>query len=650
MTTFRPSARVTLTIRLDEGTDTRDLEARLQDPGETSRASTPRQADPAEEIEDVNAALEDVIARRATIPASELDVLVADLRARREELQRELVAGPGDPPEAIDGAPPDDRVVIGTILPKDLELERNGLQVADTATVTIDYADAPFDPRLIRAVGIEILVGVSDPSDFEAGIRGATRSDGSPTSLVERRTDGGVVGGATRFVGVVDVWSIDLNGEDGDLVKLDCRDMTALFLDQPLPTGFGIDLSEAIDDGVRGLLEQFPSLRGTTVEYGVEGEEGNAPIPAEAIPRTRRGRGGRARRARRGGSRFSVWDHISETCLQVGLVPIVEDYTVRIIRPRTFYPARSRARRMVYGRNLERLGFSRKLAGIKVPTIEVRVYDPEVGRTRWARYPGPPGARAGVFGTDTPPPRAARANEIPPSGSVPEDKVLTFTLQGITDPATLEEAARSIYEQIGRQEIEGQFSTRDSSSYDVDALDADLLSMRSGDAIEILVVAADPQNLRESLATATVIENLSVTARARYLESLGWSSSVAQRFAELQEAAGLQTIFRAQDIRISFDQDDGLRVQADFINFLEVRELAQGATEGQADAPSPEIAEATEGRQDVDSREARRISGLRRQLARQRDLGQITEEDYQSRTEELLERERSALRRTRGQT
>ena len=85
---------------------------------------------------------------------------------------------------------------------------------------------------------------------------------------------------------------------------------------------------------------------------------------------------------------MTVWDHIVDTVVASGFIPIVRGMRMYIIEPRTFYQSTAKAKKIVYGRNLIDLQFARKLGGIsKVPTIEVRCPDPDIGRTRWARAP-----------------------------------------------------------------------------------------------------------------------------------------------------------------------------------------------------------------------------------------------------------------------
>lgn len=657
MPTYRPSARVRLAIRLDEGADTGALDGRL-DQGSTAPAGgveslqgqQPQGASSREdierELENVQTSREFIVQNRDDFSPQAFDYFTSDLDRQRDELQERLTSTERDnPPDAVAGAGPDDRVVLGTILPKSVTIERNGLRTADTASVEFDYRDAPFDPRLIRSVAIECVIGLVDAESYERGIDGQMREDGTLLSLVPRGMAAAAdpPPGTTRFIGLVDEWAVNLDGMDGDSIALDCRDLTAILLDTRLPAGDGIDMSLPIDRGVRELLNRQASTRGTSVRFGIAGEEGDAPTPGTAVPSSRRPRrGGRSRRGRQGGQQLSLWDHITETATQVGLVPVFEDNELRLIRPRTFYENRDVARRMVYGRNLESLGFSRKLGGTKVPTIEVRVYDPALGRTRWARYPVPGTApRTGVFGT-TDPPRVARANEVPPSGQNPDDRILTFTLSGITDPETLAAAAESIWHQVGRQEIEGKIKTSDAWSWEQPIEGVDLLRLRPGDALEILVASPETAELSRgtTLTNATEIRGLQREARAQYLESIGWSRQVAERFAALQDATAFQTIFRVQNVRIVWDVDSGLTIECDFSNFLEIRELRQEAPrEG---SPSPEVGDLTDGRSDDAALALRRISATRSLVTALREGGLLTEEQYDRRMDELtmLEQQR----------
>jgi len=213
-------------------------------------------------------------------------------------------------------------------------------------------------------------------------------------------------------------------------------------------------------------------------------------------------------------------------------------------------------------------------------------------------------------------------------------------VSGVTDPQLLARTAESIWQQIGRQEIEGSFETDDIWSYESEALDADLLRMRSGDPVELLIASPQASEVAEDIVSATELSGLPRAARARYLESIGWEREVAERFAELQDSIGQQTIFRTQNSRISYDSEQGLRVVVDFINFLVVRELDATAAPPQEATASPTLEERLAGRTDEAANALRRVSGTRRLLTTLRDGGAIDEENYQRRMTELLSVER----------
>lgn len=613
---FRPSHAVKIALRFEEYDDTGELRARLPvlAPGAIPVASpqipdasslpvvqmVPQDADQLSTLagkvdDELTAAIQaqedgdetqgDYISALA-IAGQEIDDRLAAIGAEDAEQQAlDYAAGPT----------PDDRVINVQLVPRSTSIERNALRTADTASVTVDYRDLPTDARLVRCAAIEIVIGVVDPRDWERGIAGEHRQDesGALFSYVQANSPN-----ATRFVGVVDNWKTVYDGEDGEVVEIECRDYSALLIDTPLATGTAIDLNLPLDQGIQAFLRLYPTLRDVKVFYGRPGDTGTAPTPATACPQSTRPRRGRGTRHRRSGDqRMNLWDMVTDVCTRVGLVPVFYDYDLRLLDPRTFYSDRDTPKRMVYGRNLKHLEFSRRLGGVKVPTIEVRCYDPDICRTRWARYPVPDGAdatqSAGIFGVNDPPTRPTRANETSVSGWAPDERIQTYVVYDVTDPDMLRRVARSYFEQIGRQEIDGNFATdlpRSVSPSEVRsrgepakavALDAmDMLNLTSGDPVELLV-AGSRGVAPDQLANLSAVELQAMTTqrRAEYLESIGWQPQVAQRFARLAEAVAFQTVFRTQNVRIEMDNDEGLRLTVDYINYITVREEAQSRTD-----------------------------------------------------------------------
>jgi hypothetical protein len=140
-----------------------------------------------------------------------------------------------------------------------------------------------------------------------------------------------------------------------------------------------------------------------------------------------------------------------------------------------------------------------------------------------------------------------------------------------------------MFEQIGRQEIEGSFETSDVASWNIDTDETrsvkqgDLLALSPGDALELLV---SPQSDRSPQDNATTPGNwvaMERSQRARFLMGLGMTRNVAENVAALQDVVATM-LFRVQASNINFDAAEGLRISCDFANFIEVREARTDAS------------------------------------------------------------------------
>jgi len=589
VTTYRPSAVVRLTLRAEEFEETSTLEELLPEPDydftepepepdydftvpEASTAS--RDDSAADRLARNQERRRTLEGRRDSMPAEQYATQLSELTAEEQGIladvrQTEDSSDVGTAPQSVAGSPPDDLTVIGAIHPVSATIERNGLAQADTATIELAWVDAPIDPRVVRAAHVQLVIGSVSADDFEAGVsRSSTRTDGTLTSIVASELEG-----VTEFVGFVDRWAVDYS-EKGDRVRLECRDMSAPLRDRQLGDGERIDMSLAIDRAVASFCERLgPTTAGLEVVFQGEGD---APTPVASMPQRRRPRRGQqATRGASGGDRMSAWDHITDVVRSVGFIPMMRGFRLVIVEPRTLYSTEG-VTRMVYGRDLEQLRFERSLLGVTVPTIEVRCYDSERGVTQRARYPVAEGQRStGVVGQDQAP-RPGRANRVPPSGSTPDDAIRVMSVTGITDLAVLERIARGAFEQLGRQEIEGSFSTKDIWSFETDPADADLLDLDAGSAVELLMTQADDQDARvEGSGEAVTLARITAMSRERrrdYLISIGWDRDVAERFSALQDATGFQTVFRVSRCSLRYSADNGVSVSVDFINFITVRE------------------------------------------------------------------------------
>lgn len=663
MPVFRPSSRIRLQLRIDEQTDTAALEAKLErdaPDGATVMDTIPTtELGRQEELEVNRARRRAVVRERSGLAVDEFLKRTARLDTRRNALQ---LGGATEQrrPQGLEATDHDNRTIGIDVLPLTSRIMRNGLMEADTAEVEFDFRNVPLDPRMLRAVFLDMVIGTVSASDYEFGVAGVKRADGSPLSVVDRVPGQDVrLGTSTRFIGYVDDWTVN-SSENGDTISIRARDLTAPLIDQKLPTGVNIDMTIPIADGVQELVDTFPSTRGMRVVFGNPGDPEDplgrgdrGPTPGDTMPRARKARKGRqAKRAKSGDTAMTVWDHIVDTVVASGFLPIIRGMQLFLIEPRTFYQSTSNAKQLVYGRNLIDLEFSRKLGGVsKVPTIEVRCPDPQIGRTRWARAPTKKGERAsGVF-PETPPPKAIRANNISPGGTAQEE-IKVIPISGISDGEALERIAIGLFEQIGRQEIEGSWSTDDITTFDSDD-EGDMLDLQPGDAVEVLVAPLNAATTGDSTNTfpggaVTSMQELhsfTVPRRKEFLVRLGYAELAAQRIAEAQEQAHLVTTFRVQDVTIDWSQDEGVHVEGDFINFIVVRESPSAASQ----SPSSLVETLTAGSTSLASQAVQAASAGGNTLGAQNERGEISNDDYANKsTEERGRQQRATQAQRRG--
>lgn len=618
MPNYRPGARVTLRLRLDEGADTAPLLAALQranaasaqsvgSPGANVSAATSAAAPGASAAaarRSVTAAKIGLEAKRGKIPATDLDAQASEIEAQRRALDPGREGLPSGLTDGVDLS----RTIDFDVRPRSVIVERSSTIDAARATITIDYRALPFDPRIVRSCGVTVFLGEVTEDEFAAGINGERRSEGADGTSPDRLPYASELPrsyGLIRFEGFADQWQIRLGKNDE--VEITARDLSSVLRDLRLPDGVGIDLSVPIVDGVKGLLAVFPATRGIPVIFGPAQElsdeevsailttptfgDGTGPIPAESQNRLkpkvgRTGKPGKPKAVRKGEKNQPLWDHLVTTCVKLGLMPVLRG---RILFLQT---AQAQAKAgepwvLFYGRDLLDLDISRKLEGINQQTVEIRVPDPTIGRTRWARYPvlsGEP--QSGVLGVSDP--VTSRASKVTPAGT-PEERVLTFEFDKVWEARTLEGMAKQVFEQIGRQEIQGSFSTRQLRAQRVARARVpgvgrvrlerrSLLDMWPGDSVLILVApAAEVATALQAEATVVrqTYKDLAQADFGRRLEALvalGLRRPTAEKIARAQELVNAGSKFQVHGVRFQYSNTEGLTVEADVQNFVVVRD------------------------------------------------------------------------------
>ncbi len=459
---------------------------------------------------------------------------------------------------------------LAGVIPVKASIVHNGIRAASTASIDLLFADFPFDPRLVRSAAIELYFGTISPSDFQAGLEGGTRATKSglePLNMIPDKyvDEKGAQRTNLRFQGWADEISCNFEEDAVPVVHIECRDNTTLVIDTDAPPKLTIDPEQPIDLGVATYLANFPQFRGLSVEFRPAGTE--VPIPKAALAKT--AFAPQLGPSPAGSGKLAVWDYITDFVGQLGFIVRFEGTSIVIQRARTLYggkfagrpedpfvgrslPSGKKltARLFLYGRNVQRLGFKRKMTKWQTNNIECRCYSGKQKKTLVARYPIEKDDR--------------QSSPLP--GDQTDNKWKVRYVQGIEDEATLRRVAQGLYEAMGRTELEANFDTKSLASFGAGNLDPDMLDCLPGDTIEVEIQ-------RERTASTIMTMEADRAAKARsFLEQLGYGSDVAAAYERAANNIGFPTIFRAKRIGMEWDsEEDGISLGIETCNYQEAR-------------------------------------------------------------------------------
>jgi hypothetical protein len=450
---------------------------------------------------------------------------------------------------------------------------------------------------MVRGVGVEFYLGTVTASDFARGIAGDTReakNGAEPLNIIpENYTDAfGRPRSNLRFSGWVDEWEV-VWGESQPMVRLQCRDNTAILIDTQAPALLALDPKIPLDQAFAKYLARFPQFAGLSVKYLPESAK--APTYREVTAKA-------AFNPRFGAPQFmangqgSVMDYFADVAGALGLIVRSDPSSATIIiqQPRSIYgdsfPTRDDDpfgrttesglrmpyRMFVFGRNVLDLTMKRKYTVAGPTTIEVRSYDPVKKRNLVVRYPY----------------KAERLERGLPGSILPDEKIQQFFQRGITDQKTLHSIAQGIYEQLGRNEIELNVKTRNLGSFGGSALDPDLLDCKVGDTIQF-EVTADAQTGELNAVNAVESAQRQAGSAKDYVQRLGYSDRFAEAYAEVMRNALLLPYFRVKRMDFNWDIERGIDVAVTGINYIGVRGDAL------EDEPKPSAQEIAQRKADV---------------------------------------------------
>ena len=506
----------------------------------------------------------------------------------------DLAAAGGGPSGSASTTPPSvqgaaDRLSqVLAIVPKTASFELPGYRQAPKFSLTLPFHDFPFDPRALRAVGVEIYVAAIPDAAWAQGTFKVTINPANQ-----------------RCTGTVDLISSDYD-EKGSIVRLEGRGDQAVFIDGKLNALVlkQIDYTKPINEVISNLMGFLPVGAQTPIHMDQsEWPGGVFPSPGDPSIATRINQGVAGTNPtvpmKGDPNNVSFWDVVTNLCLLVGGVPYFENHIFKIRPARSIFDQKNNSsntpfkggsprtirlgegrsqqvnfRKMVYGRNLKHLGFERKFGGAAIrPSVRCVSVDQDakargVGCLVEATWPDD------QKGTNTTQVNNAKKTRVTPSGGATQKDVLNISVPGIKDKTRLLNIAEQIYEEIGRGEMGGKAATKDLSSLGGDSSDADLLTLKPGDAIEFAVDVGGLQSLPPVVSELNTQAAQSPQAAATQLAArTGWDKDLAAVLVGATRGAftSLQNTFRVENVKYDWDVSSGITVEFDFKNYLEAR-------------------------------------------------------------------------------
>lgn len=515
-------------------------------------------------------------------------------------------------------------------VPRSAQVTLPAYRQAGKFELELDWRELPIDPRLLRAIGIEIYFGTVSPDDFASGM--ISVENGVRRSVLATKD----AAGATRddllaLVGFVDTWSVT-HTDQGSSVHMSGRDIRGLFLDSPINPDVvaKVDLGRPLPFVIADILRHHPASADMKILYNPQDwPDGVPPSVAdkEGLTRVRQGadsQGGGGDSGQSDAPNF--WDIVTRYCFLVGAIPFFRGRNL-IIRPsRAIFDqskpqgqepqnaalsaisssrvARERTlamggglvgfdastwdpvfetptrvddegkefaiRKFIYGRNVKELTFERKFTGTKCPLIEVVSYDTS-SKNR--------GGDSKLLIETWPPADAtlARISGVYPSGLLSQTDKIQVPVPGIRDRTRLQAIARALYEEIGRGELGGSCKTGFLASFKGGNSDPDVCRLRPGHSIEF---SFDARQLAPNGAPAASTElqlhrasfDEAVTQVRKTLGGTDENLARALVASSRSQAIGLLRVFRTANVVFSWSQSEGLQTSFDFQNYVVARQ------------------------------------------------------------------------------
>ena len=431
------------------------------------------------------------------------------------------------------------------VQPQNVTVDLNSYAEADTFRATLDYKNFPFDPRTIRS--IYVTVHMEDTQGVDRRIVPSLKN------LV--------------FVGFCDNSSIDMDETDRT-VMLEGRDLTSLFLDLKKPSFFKTNWKNTFEQELKRIVDFVPGARNIKVEVDppLSGEIGKKIDPnrkktqaygnskdnllenkksAEDIEKqqeeARKNRDNFEKSVAKDGSNLkptrkeaNFWDLITSLSADLGYITYMDRGVLRARTARNFYNDNNPTQ-YIYGHNLASVNFERKTGRKKKTNLLLTSLNTAENKPIKVKIPQDVTAADGFgdfinkFGS----PQEIGDGKMKPvfiekydeKGKFLENQeaeTLSFPVPTVKDRLALIAKGITIYEEIIRQHLEGEFVTHDMLFFKTNGEMMDISKVSVGDYVNIGIRMDDLDKITDIKREED---------RRAYLESVGYPGQVAAGFA-----------------------------------------------------------------------------------------------------------------------
>lgn len=432
------------------------------------------------------------------------------------------------------------------VVARNVTVSINSYAEADTFSAELDYNNFPFDPRCIRAIGV--VIHIEDMKSLQT-------DDGDLNTIIPSKDN-------TAFIGFADEETIDFD-EENRSVKFGGRDFTSLFIDAPYP-GKSLSLAKPVDILFEELIAQLPSA----IKITVDNRTGSSlPNLASFAPDFNKLSTDRS--AKKG---EFYWDVMQNIAAKAGLIIFIELDKLVITKPRHLYN-KEKSYQFIYGENLKSLKFHRKIGRQRGLNIRVRSLNLETKTVIEADIPK---EATQSWSQETGVARSEQTIEkIDSKGEVKKETApyLVFRIADISNKNHLISIGEGIFEEIGRQQLEGELSTKEmiqdqfedinlgkeNTEDKKEIIEYDITKIRNGTAIKVEVAHKDILSIQRQQSEAEKVD---------YLMTRGYQADVAIALAKT--LGKYETTFYTKSVEFTIDKDSGFEMKLDFINFIDL--------------------------------------------------------------------------------